>query len=263
VVAENRSDLRGSMGNIRELTEKLQTSADNLNKISGKIASGEGTIGKLVNDDEAYKQVVSTLDSIKGGVASLAGTLGAAQKFKLDLDLQGYYLQKPELSVTNFQAYLDPQDGKRLYRGGITSVDKGKRRDKTQTITVTGPDGNPTTTTISTLTFEDSYVANALLGYKGPQDIRLWAGLIEGRGGVQAEYPLFNQRFWTSFEAFDFSRPNDLQPHLRISGRYQLTPNLYLLGGYDDPLERKSIFFGGGLHWNDDNLKYILGAIPK
>jgi len=262
VVAENRQDLKGSMENIHELTTKLQTSADNLNKISGKIASGEGTIGKLVNNDDAYNQVVSTLDSIKGGVASLSDSLGAVKKFKLDLDLQGYYLQEPKDSVTNFSALIDPQDGVRLYRGGITSVNNGKRREKTQTVTVTGPDGKPATTTINTLTFEDSYTANALLGYKGPRDVRLWAGLIEGRGGVQAEYPLFDHRFWTSFEAFDFNRPNDFQPHLRITGRYQITPNLYLMGGYDDPLERKSVFLGGGLRWNDDNLKYILGSLP-
>ncbi len=262
VVEENRADLRGSMGNIRELTAKLQTSADNLNKISGKIASGEGTIGKLVNDDEAYNQVVSTLDSIKGGVASLSDTLGAVKKFKLDLDLNGYYLADPKDSVTNFSAVIDPQDGVRLYRGGVTSVNNGKRKEKTQTVTVTGPDGVPQTTTINTLSFEDSYTANALLGYKGPKDVRLWAGLIEGRGGVQAEYPLFDHRFWTSFEAFDFNRPNDLQPHLRLQGRYQITPNLYLVGGYDDPLERKSVFLGGGLRWSDDNLKYLLGSLP-
>ena len=47
---------RPAWANIRELTAKLQTSADNLNKISGKIASGKGTIGKLVNDEKAYNE---------------------------------------------------------------------------------------------------------------------------------------------------------------------------------------------------------------
>jgi phospholipid/cholesterol/gamma-HCH transport system substrate-binding protein len=261
-VAENRSDLKGSLGNIKELTTKLQTSADNLNKISDKIASGQGTIGKLVNNDEAYNGLVSTLDSIKGGVSSLSDTLGAVRKFKLDLDLRGYYLQDSKDSVTTIEALIDPRDGAHLYRGGITSIAKGQRRDKTQTITVTNPDGTTTTTTIDNLSFEDGYVANALLGYQGPKDIRLWAGLIEGHGGVQAEYPFLKKSLWTSFEAFDFNRPNDQRPHLRLTGRYQLTPNLYLLGGYDDPFERKSIFFGGGLHWTDDSLKYILGSLP-
>ena len=67
-MAENRGNVSASLGNIHELTAKLQTSADNLNKISGKIASGKGTIGKLVNDEKAYNDVISTLDSIQGGV---------------------------------------------------------------------------------------------------------------------------------------------------------------------------------------------------
>ena len=37
------------------------------------------------------------------------------------------------------------------------------------------------------------------------------------------------------------------------------------MGGYDDPLESdlRSVFFGGGLRWSDDNLKYLLGSLPK
>ena len=54
VLAENRGNLKDSVANIKELTDKVQTSVDNLNEITTKIASGEGTIGKLVNSDEAH-----------------------------------------------------------------------------------------------------------------------------------------------------------------------------------------------------------------
>jgi phospholipid/cholesterol/gamma-HCH transport system substrate-binding protein len=261
VVQENRGDLKGSMGNIRELTEKLQTSADNLNKISGKIASGEGTIGKLVNDEKAYNDVLSTLDSIKGGVQSLTGTLGAVNKLKIDLDLQSYYLEDSEESQSSFRLDIDPQDGKRLYRAGVVSSPFGKRKEKTQTYTVTGPDGIPRVTTVNTLTQEKTYSATGLFGYRAPLDARLYAGIIENTGGAQIEYPLpvLDKKLWLSFEAFDFGRPNDLAPHLRLQGRYQFHPNLYLIGGYDDPLENKSLFLGGGIRWNDENIKVLLG----
>lgn len=261
VVAENRGDLRGSMGNIRELTEKLQTSADNLNKISGTIASGQGTLGKLINDEEAYNEVISTLDSIQGGVETLSGTLGAVNKFKIDLDMQGFYLENPEESQTSFRVDIDPQDQKHLYRAGIVSSPYGKRREKTETVTVTGPDGIPVTTTTTKLTTDKSYSATALFGFKAPYDARLFAGIIEGTGGAQVDYPLpvFDRRLLVSFEAFDFNRPNDLSPRLRLTGRYQFHPNLYLIGGYDDPLENESFFLGGGIRWNDENIKYLLG----
>ena len=267
VIDENRGDLNTSMGNVRELTEKLQTSADNLNRISSQIASGQGTLGKLINDETAYNEVISTLDSIQGGVETLSGTLGGINKFKIDLDMNGYYLPSLEdsdsegLSQAGFRLDIDPQDNIRLYRAGVSSTPFGKRREREQTITVTGPDGVPFQTTVNTITQDRTYAFTGLFGLRTPQDLRLYAGLIENTGGAQVEYPLpiLDRRLWLSAEAFDFSRPGDLAPHLRLMGRYQFHPNLYLLGGYDDPLEEGSFFLGGGIRWTDENIKYLLG----
>ncbi len=268
VVQENRGDLNASMGNVRELTDKLQTSADNLNTISDKIASGQGTIGKLINDDKAYNEVLSTLDSIQGGVETLSGTIGTFNKFKIDLDMQGYYLPDVDAegsgsSQTSFRLDIDPQDNKHLYRIGSVSSPFGKRRQKTETITVTGPDGIPVTTTTNRVTLEKSWELTGLFGFKAPGDVRLWAGLIENTGGAQVEYPLplLDRKLWLSFEAFDFNRPQDLQPHLRLLGRYQFHPNLYVVGGYDDFLENDSAFVGGGIRWTDENIKALLGLV--
>jgi phospholipid/cholesterol/gamma-HCH transport system substrate-binding protein len=263
LVADNRGNVSDSLANIRQVTDKLQTSADNFNQITGKIAKGEGTVGKLVNDEKAYDEVLSTLDSIQGGVESLSGTFGAINKFKIDLDMQGYYLPDQDGSQTTFLLDVDPQDNQRLYRGGLSSPPGGKRREKTQTVTVTNPDGTTEVTTINTITNERTYSATGLFGYRGPHEVRLFAGLIENSGGAQVEYPVLNDRFLVSFEAFDFNRPQDLAPHLRLTGRWRFHPNLYLVGGYDDFLENDSLFLGGGIRWNDDNVKYLLGALPR
>jgi phospholipid/cholesterol/gamma-HCH transport system substrate-binding protein len=265
LVADNRGNVSDSLGNIREVTDRLQTSVDNFNQISGKIARGEGTIGKLVNDEEAHDKLVSTLDSIQGGVENLSGTLGAINRFRIDLDMQGYVLPGLEDSgsQTTLLLDIDPQDDKRLYRAGISSPPGGKRREKTETITVTNPDGTTEVTTVNKVTTEKSYAATGLFGYKAPNNLRLFAGLIENSGGAQIEYPMLEDRFLLSFEAFDFNRPQDLSPHLRLTGRWRFHPNLYLVGGYDDPLEDNSFFLGGGIRWNDENIKYLLGVIPR
>jgi phospholipid/cholesterol/gamma-HCH transport system substrate-binding protein len=260
LVAENRGDVKGSLSNVHELTTRLQTSVDNLNKITGTIASGEGTVGKLVNKDEAYNKVVSTLDSIKGGVETVSSTIGALQRFRFDLDLNSYALKKD--SQSNFFLDVDPQSGRRLYRAGISSTPEGSIKTKTQVITTTLPDGSKQTETIRNVSTEDSKVVTALFGYRAPSDLRLWAGLVEGTGGVAAEYP-WRRNLQFKLDAFDFNRPDNRRAHLRFTTRWQFNENLYLLGGYDDPLERSSLFIGGGIRWNDDNIKYLLGAIPK
>jgi phospholipid/cholesterol/gamma-HCH transport system substrate-binding protein len=276
VIAENRGDASASMSNIRELTSHLQTSVDNLNKITGEIASGQGTVGKLVNSDEAYKSAVSTLDSIKSGVESLSGTIGAIQRFKMDLDLQGYLLQKQTGTFSHshsaFDVLIDPQDSQRLYRVGVAVTPNGTYRTRIDHVTFVNEQGQTSTTTTTDQVTEDKLGWNALLGFRTAPDsgrwadIRFWGGLIESKGGVQVEYPWnvwLHRPLWLSFEAFDFSRPLNQRAHLRLTGKWQLHPNLYVIGGYDDPLEQHSFFLGAGIRWKDDNLKYLLGSASK
>ncbi|HVT57851.1 MAG TPA: MlaD family protein [Thermoanaerobaculia bacterium] len=265
VVAESRPDVNASLANIRDITGRLQTSVDNLNEITGQVAKGQGTIGKLVNSEEAYNRAVSTLDSIKAGIDTLSGTLGAIQRFHMDLNLEGYDLQKSPTGFSNshssFGVTILPEKSNRFYRFAVASTPEGNLHVTTQTITTTNPDGSVSVQTIDTHKREDRYVISALLGFKAPRDARLLGGIIEGRGGVQAEYPLslFNRQGWLSFEGFDFNRENNQHPHLRLSGKYFFNKNVYAIGGYDDFLVKRRLFVGAGVKWNDDNLKYLLG----
>ena len=266
VVGENRQALAGSLANIEEVTAGLKTSVANINTISDKLASGEGTLGKLINSDEAHDELISTLKSVESGVGALTDTVGRVQKLKLDLGFEGYYLSERSDSHSAFSLDLDPGTGaNRLYRFALVKAPAGDQRTKTQRITVTHPDGSTEISTVETFTSEDTTVASALFGLRVHGDARLWAGLIEHNFGVQVEYPVFDRRLWLDFQAFDFDRQNDRSPHLRLATRWFVHPNLYLMGGYDDPLESdlRSVFFGGGLRWNDDNLKYLLGSLPK
>lgn len=267
VVGENRGDLKDSMANIKELTTRLQTSADNLNAITGKIARGEGTIGKLVNDEQAHDELVSTLESVKSGVGTLQETLGRMKKVSLGLAIESGYLPKLEDSRTEFHLDLLPngEASEHFYRFGLVSDPRGRNLEKRETVTVTFPDGHSETTVTDKLTTDktrDAYTA--LVGFPAGRGLSLWAGLIESTGGVGAEYRLAKVPVWFSFEAFAFSRPQDLDPHLRLAGRWQFHRNLYVVGGYDDPLVKdfKSFYVGAGLRWTDDDLKYLLGSLP-
>jgi phospholipid/cholesterol/gamma-HCH transport system substrate-binding protein len=263
VLAENRGALHNGLENVESLTANLQTSVDNLNQITGKLARGEGTMGKLLNSEEAHDQLVSALGSVKSGVEGLTQSLGKVNKLQLDLAMQGYYLQESEDSHGEFRIDVDPQSG-RLYRVAVVDDPNGRRRTKTQTVTTTLPNGSVETETIRTETQEDSTTLSALFGFPMGDRYRLWAGLIESRFGVQADYQP-TPKWDLSVQAFDFGRDNDESAHLRLSAAYRPVEHFYLMGGYDDALvsERDSLFVGVGVRWRDDDLKYLLGSIPK
>lgn len=269
VLAENRGNLKDSMANIKELTTQVQTSVDNLNAITTKIASGEGTIGKLVNSPEAHDQLMSALGSVEKGVDALGSTLNRVNELKLDLGLGGAYLSEVEDWRSAFRLDLLPhgEESERYYRVELVSDPRGRISQKREIVTVTLPDGSTATTTTDRLTSETRRNNwSALFGFPFAEKRgSLWVGILENTAGVQVDYSFFDKRAMLSFEAFDFGRELELDPHLRLTGQWNFLRHLYVQGGYDDPLveQFRSPFVGVGIRWSDDDLKYLMGAVPK
>src|SRR5258708_1241696 len=63
-VEENRAGLKTAVDNIAKATPKLEHVADNLDVITTQIASGRGTMGKLVFEDTLHDKAVSTIDNL-------------------------------------------------------------------------------------------------------------------------------------------------------------------------------------------------------
>jgi len=264
VVAENRENLRDGMENAREVTAELETSVENLSMITDKIARGEGTIGKLVNSDETHDQLVSTLDSIETGVASLSDTLGRVGRLELDIAYDGYWLEELEETHSALSFTLDPQSD-RFYYLQVVDDPRGRERVQLRETTVTLPDGSTETTTERTVKTEDKVLFSAQFGFEMGDVGRFRAGLLESSAGLGADYSLFDRRFWLTLDAFNFDREDDLAPQLRLATRFRLNDHLYLLAGLDDFLEsdRESVFLGAGIRWSDEDLKYLIGSVPS
>jgi phospholipid/cholesterol/gamma-HCH transport system substrate-binding protein len=262
VVGENRLAVRQSLDNVHLLTERLQVGVEHLNEVSGRLARGEGTLGRLLTSDELHDELLATLDSVQGGVGMLSETLGVARDLRVDLAIQGFYLEGQEASQGSFRLDLDTQSG-RLYRLAVVDDPTGRERRRVETITVTDPAGESLSHEIETITLRDDVTLSALLGLPIRPEMRLWTGIIQSKFGLQVDYQPI-ERWWVSAEAFDFDRRHDLDPHLRFTVGWKPGETLYLLGGYDDVLnEQRSFFLGAGLTWRDDTIKYLLGSMPR
>ena len=264
MVDENRGDLRESLANLSQITGQVQTSVDHLNSISGQIASGEGTLGKLVYSDQAHDSLVSTLGTIESGVDTLSDTLGRLNSLEFQLGLEGSYFTDIEESRTALSVQIDSPGKDRFYFVELVDDPRGDVKNRTEVITTTLDDGSSQRRTIETSTTDDDFTISAQFGFRlGAADLR--AGLFESSGGGAVDYHLWDRRMRLSFEAFDFSREEDLAPRLRLTGRYQLSDSIYVVGGYDDLLEddRSSVFLGAGIRWSDEDLKYLLGSVPR
>ncbi len=262
VVGENRDDLQASLSNIRELTDRLQMSADNLNAITSKIASGEGSIGKLVNDETTVDNLNQTLDSIEGGIETLNETMGRYRRFNLELGLRAEALASTSENRFSFGFDLWTTK-KRFFRVEGVDMPYGDVRTETEFVTIELDDGTTRSYTETTTTVSDKLGLNAQVGYKVFSNTVVRAGLFETTGGfgVDHAFTVAERPLVLIFEAYDFGRPFDESAHLKLEGRYFISPHIFLTAGWDDPLvsEKSSVLVGGGITWNDEDVKYSLG----
>jgi phospholipid/cholesterol/gamma-HCH transport system substrate-binding protein len=258
---ENRSGVKSAVSNMDDVTAKLKTTADSLNSITGKIDTGQGTLGKLLNEDETHKNINDALKSVKDGVEQLSGTLGRMNRLQLDIGFRTEFASRLRDEKYYFTLDAIPKEGK-FYRLEIGALPKGKREDILESTTVTFPDGSKQTISTTGERYIDQFVLSLQLGYKLNNTI-LRAGIIESRGGAAVEQTFKADTFRIAGEIWDFTRP-DLSGRLKLYTRWNASPNLYVTGGVDDLLNPglRSPFLGGGIRWKDEDLKALIGSIP-
>lgn len=283
-VGENRPDVRDVVQNLKALSADLRVTADNLNEVTGKVRSGEGTVGKLFYSDEAHDRLTGALSSVESGVKSLQETLGRANRIQMDLGIRADYFAG--LSQDRQIEGVDTEYGKgnsrssvglrlipnpdinRFYNVELSDDPRGKRRDKVNVETRTNPATGQTETIVTeTQRYERDFLISGQVGWQLDPTLAVRVGLFDNTGGVGADYRL-NERLIVTGEAFDFGQRRDDNPHLRLYGEYTIrkeqprTPRLFVTTGVDNALNDTAFTFGGGVRWRDEDLKYLLGSIP-
>jgi phospholipid/cholesterol/gamma-HCH transport system substrate-binding protein len=264
LVASNQGGVTQTVDNARELTTKLQATVDNMNAITGRIRSGEGTLGKLVKSEETDKNLNDALVSVKDGVKSLTSALDTVKKWNIDLGLRSEYLTRFEKAQSYFTLDVLPKDKPRFYRFELSNQPFGVRRDTTNIYTITFPDGHTETVKVVQVEYKDRPAISAEVGFRLGQFTGR-AGVIESTGGIGLDYATLKNRLQLSAQLWNFDR-DQLSPQAKLTARYYFSPSVFVTGGWNDFLNTKyhldSAFAGLGIRWGDDDVKYLAGSVP-
>ncbi len=226
---------------------RLDNSMKNIDEITTKINNGEGAIGKLVSDEQTAEDVSTAIEGISGLVDS-------ANKISTGIDFNSYYLQEVKDAKTAVGITIQPGMDRYYYIGVITDpagvVDESSIETTTNGVTVRQDEKK----------IYQSKVKFSLLYGKNFFDWTLRAGVIENTGGVGADYKFFREKATLSTDFYDFEKVQ-----WRASLNYKLAYGFYLVGGYNDILNKRSAqsaFFGAGLYLTNDDLKLFLSKAP-
>ncbi|MES1220463.1 MAG: MlaD family protein [Bacteroidota bacterium] len=94
----NPVDVDRIMNNLSKLSENAESITSGLSSIVGKINNGEGSIGRMLNDDKMARKLEGTIDKASETVASIKKTSNSVndnmEAAKSSFLLRGYFKKK-------------------------------------------------------------------------------------------------------------------------------------------------------------------------
>jgi len=255
ITSENKGKIGDIVDRIRNVAKNIDTyineeslarvdrSLKNIEEITGKINKGEGTLGRLINDDQ-------TVEELNTAIQNVNNFLGGADKLETSLDFHSEFMTNSDSKSflgLRIQPGLD-----RYYEIDVISDTRGVTSVENDTSV---EDGVSHTQTYKR-TYINSFKFTGLFA-KNFWDFTIKGGIIENYGGVGLDYYLFGNRdIRLSTELYEFQA---LQ--WRAFMRYNFFHGFYLTAGGDNLLSKDqgkaAAFFGAGLFLTNDDLKLL------
>ena len=257
MVQETRPELRGTMQDVHKLASSFQETSANLKNITAKLNNGEGTIGKLLNDDSTIKKINTAVDNLND-------MLGGVKSMDLRLDMNAARWTSRGDSQVGLGIELAPRHDY-WYALDLNSTPDGKIADSTRTVQKIDPSTGLPVDVLEktrTVTADQVVTLSAQFAKRFAENWVLSAGIVEGKGGAGIEWRSFNDRFRVGTLAYDFTRRDDKpNPRYRFTAGYQFWKGVYFKVGAQDIAnkELRTFFFGGGIRWKDEDLKKLVG----
>ncbi|NPA53911.1 MAG: MCE family protein [Aquificae bacterium] len=242
---------------ISKTIKHLEKSAEKFEKILAYIEEGKGTIGKLIKEDKLYEEV-------RGGIKSFTKPFALVEKSTLDIMLYGEKHTGNTDAKAGMAAMFSSKPDRYIYIG-LLSNSNGSITKKDIYIS-----GDQVTTQIKkdyNILFDIQYARKFLTWHDKEFWVRAGIKDTTADAGIDIKY---SKNLWFTSDLYNFDRdevPGEPKnPQLDIGFRYRFEKYpFFIKAGGSDLLnsQYRGIYIGGGFVFRDDDLKYLLGAMPR
>jgi len=261
IIHERRGDIDRGVAEVDDTIASIHRAADQLNAVladvkvvTGRTARGEGTIGRLTQDE-------TLIDEVEGVAQGLNSFVGGLNRLRTIVELRSEYYALSNAFKTYFSIYLKPREGRYFLvqfiddpRGSVTVSESIIRQSPP-------PLFEPNEFRRTTISRSNRLKFSAQFG-KTISFATFRFGIIESTGGLGLDIKVVRDRLEINTDLFEFGRR--IYPRLRIRAGFELIRRFWLLAGVDNVINRgRDYFVGLQLRFDDEDLKPLipLGAV--
>ena len=240
--------LRQVVNRMNTASQDLQSALSNIDDVSGKLARGEGTLGRLINDDQL-------IDDVGNAAQDLAEYVEELKRLQTIVSLRSDYQFLSNTVKSYMNVRLQPSEDK-YYLVGVVNDPRGLTKVEQVVVQTDNPEDPPQYREVRTVTTNqlrfNAQFAQTFGAFTGR------FGIVESTGGFGLDIALFDDRFEITQDVFGFGEV--VRPRWRVTLGYEFLARLWLLGGADDILtsQQRDYFLGLQLRFNDRDLKALL-----
>jgi phospholipid/cholesterol/gamma-HCH transport system substrate-binding protein len=264
IVGSNESDLKETVGSLRDALATLNRSLQNVEAVTTRMEKGEGLIGKLASDKEFA-------DKVETGVTDASDFLSRVVRLQAEITLRSEILANEAATKNYVRLRLIPRPDK-YYEFEVVDDPRGVL---TRDVIVRSPPGSTEvanqevrTTSFDRLKFSAQFAKRYAF-------LTLRFGLIESTGGLGFNLHFLDDHLEIKTDAYEWSNPAKDYPRIKSYLNVYFLKHLFVTGGADDLLNPPQIeeptgrilsgrdyFLGGGIYFTDDDIKSIIGSVP-
>jgi phospholipid/cholesterol/gamma-HCH transport system substrate-binding protein len=261
--------LRQDLDKIGSAVDNLNHTLENMSTVSEKVKNGEGTVGRLLNDETIannVEQITSDAGSFISSITRLQTLVGLRSEYNVLANTLKTYIQVKIQSRPDKFFYVELID------------DPRGQRSTSRTYTTTDDPSKPQTVNTETITITNQFrfsfqLAKRIFLLNGKMALTGRFGIKESTGGVgmDIEIPMALVSPWMrtltfNLDLFDFQA--NIYPRLKVLAALEFFKHIWLVGGVDDIFNSRGsgagvtigrdYFFGAQLTFTDDDLRGLL-----
>ena len=261
IIHKRKDEIDRGIGEVDDTIASIHRAADQLNavladvkEVTGRTARGEGTIGRLTQDE-------ALIDEVEGVAEGLNSFVGGLNRLRTIVELRSEYYALTNAFKTYFSIYLKPREGRYFLvqfvddpRGSV-SVSESIIRQSPPPLFFPNEYRRTEITRSNRLKFSAQFgktIAFATFRF----------GIIESTGGLGADFKVIKDRLEINTDIFEFGRR--IWPRLRVRAGFEIVKRFWLIAGIDDAINpTRDYFVGLQLRFDDEDLKPLipLGAV--
>jgi phospholipid/cholesterol/gamma-HCH transport system substrate-binding protein len=265
ILGANEGEMKQNVHGVQEALDKLNATLAGAQQIVDKINNGNGTLSKLINDEQMGQKLEQTVDDA-------SEVVGRINRIQLKFAMYANYM----FAEGAAQGFLDLKiqtNPDRYYLFGLVSDTRASFNQVYYQYSPAVP-GYQTDQVVATASRSLKFSAEFAQSW---YQLTLRVGLIQSTIGAGLDYDIYKHDLTVSLDAFDFQDEFQPYPRLRAYLTYRFLRHIMVQGGMDDILNKQAhyntvapdsrgatlggreFFLGAGLFFTDDDLRTMVG----